>query len=802
MKHISGPLEIKLYNGAVALVGQAIDTAVLDLCQTTKSPSHQLHITLLTAAEYKEIKKPPLYGLTIQCENIYILPPAAPTKSNVCYLPVIWNHADIWRKFVGLGSKSYHITLSHTDEHSLDKSLSSYFTVTGTLNNAIGEAAQIDVDALDHLVVSIFANPAYSMQAAQKMVGSFPTSYKGYLRFVDAMVALNSTKSAALSYAQSQVYEPSLLVPVSQRIRKLSDSVSYGPIVTAKETEQIDTFLRQYLLQAWTPELDMELSQKLWTAPTTSRERNLYLGYELPRFFSWIYPSRLTGMSTPRNVEDINILIDMGFSHILTLTRESPLDSAWFHLKSVRHIYVPLSNYGAPTVEEMDTIFEQFSNGGTWLVHCGGGVGRAGTVIVCLMAMFGHSGVMSNEPQMGASTAISLLRKMRPKSLESELQEKFVSAYVSHRWKISHEKPNQSEPVTKLEIKLSKPENNNDVRNAASQVIFMIGKPGSGKSWLACAIAKRRGKTVVISQDTHGRSACEQEMSKKHPDDVLLILDRCNPQRKDRADWIKLAFHERRCVAIHFNYDSSLCLKRINGRLEHPTIRAGRGTNALEQMEREMEEPCLNEGFDAILRISSFQAAIGALQFLTKTPPLLKFPRTPHLLDTGASGKDDIALADFDKLTGHLTVEEKIDGANMTFSLDLHGVIQCQNRSHWVNASNHIQFKPLTNWLDSHGADLAKILHRDSQFVERYILYGEWVVAKHSVHYTNLPNFFLAFDIYGCLENSFVSWSVLTSALRGSSIAQVPLIKKAEAIKKAKILEMVQIQSAYSLERR
>lgn len=30
----------------------------------------------------------------------------------------------------------------------------------------------------------------------------------------------------------------------------------------------------------------------------------------------------------------------------------------------------------------------------------------------------------------------------------------------------------------------------------------------------------------------------------------------------------------------------------------------------------------------------------------------------------------------------------------------------------------------------------------------RHILFGEWLFAKHSKHYTSLPAYFIAFDIY------------------------------------------------------
>jgi atypical dual specificity phosphatase len=96
-------------------------------------------------------------------------------------------------------------------------------------------------------------------------------------------------------------------------------------------------------------------------------------------------------MSTPRNELDIDTLISMGFTDILSLTLETPLPKEWIHLKRIKQTFIPLKNYMGPTAAEMDIIYDKVMEGGVWLVHCGGGLGRAGTVLACLIAMFGES---------------------------------------------------------------------------------------------------------------------------------------------------------------------------------------------------------------------------------------------------------------------------------------------------------------------------------------------------------------------------------------------------------------------------
>lgn len=561
---------------------------------------------------------------------------------------------------------------------------------------------------------------------------------------------------------------------------KLRDAVPYGGLITAEERQALPPALLPHLLHPWPRELSDALSHILWTAETAKRTRQVSLdtatAEALPRFFSWLYPHRLAGMSTPRRAADIEMLADMGFTHVLSLTEEEPLPESWFP-PTVEHVFIPIPNYGAPTLQEMDVVYSRVREGGVWLVHCGGGVGRAGTVLACLVAMFGRGGEDQGEgegeekPQLDARTAIGLVRRARPSSLETEQQESFVARWVSHRWK--YRPDTHVEPVTSL-VSIG------DVRTP-TKAIVLIGRPGSGKSWLAAAISKRRTKpTIVVSQDESdgGRAACERAVARcsSLADGTLLILDRCNPTSKERSTWLRLLGCP--AMAVYFDYPAAICSARLDARIGHPTLRAGRGRNALEQMDALMSPPTLREGWAGILTVSSFAAARDAVLRLTGDVPLLKFPRTPHLLNLGAATPDDLISSSREvvELRGRVTIEEKIDGANMGISLDWSGVIRVQNRSHWVSSADAPQFRPLDAWIAANDASLRAILGRDQHFPERYVLYGEWMVATHSVKYTSLPGPFVAFDLYDRAEGSFASRRVLAATLRGSGIPLTPLI--------------------------
>lgn len=168
-------------------------------------------------------------------------------------------------------------------------------------------------------------------------------------------------------------------------------------------------------------------------------------------------------------------------------------------------------------------------------------------------------------------------------------------------------------------------------------------------------------------------------------------------------------------------------------------------------------------------------------------PPLTKFSRTTHLFNTGgtAVSSDDLVATkgEYSRLADGSTtviVEEKVDGANFGFSLSSSGEILSQNRSRYVSPGDHAQFSPLAAWVEEHREALTTVLNShgeiDRTASQGLILFGEWVVARHSIAYHQLPSHFVAFDIYDRLHKRFYSRSRFHSILKGSSIPVVPVI--------------------------
>ena len=70
------------------------------------------------------------------------------------------------------------------------------------------------------------------------------------------------------------------------------------------------------------------------------------------------------------------------------------------------------------------------------------------------------------------------------------------------------------------------------------------------------------------------------------------------------------------------------------------------------------------------------------------------------------------------------------------------GRLRTQNRGQYLVAPFKGQFTRLPGWLSEHRHRLGESLPPN------LILFGEWCVAKHSLAYDRLPDWFLLFDVY------------------------------------------------------
>src|SRR5262249_24713652 len=152
---------------------------------------------------------------------------------------------------------------------------------------------------------------------------------------------------------------------------------------------------------------------------------------------------------------------------------------------------------------------------------------------------------------------------------------------------------------------------------------------------------------------------------------------------------------------------------------------------------------------------------------------LHKYPRTHHLEGSRLQpGDEDLDSVPFDAIRGrHIVAEEKLDGANAGLRLGASGQLFLQSRGHFLTGGvreKHFNF--FKQW----AASVAHLLW--PALGERYALFGEWLYAKHTVYYDQLPHYFLEFDILDLQYNCFLSTPLRQELLAGLPVVSVPVL--------------------------
>src|SRR5579883_2131250 len=153
---------------------------------------------------------------------------------------------------------------------------------------------------------------------------------------------------------------------------------------------------------------------------------------------------------------------------------------------------------------------------------------------------------------------------------------------------------------------------------------------------------------------------------------------------------------------------------------------------------------------------------------------LRKYPRTPHLAGSRMQpGDEDVPVIPRAVLGSHLLlVEEKLDGSNCGISFDVDdGELRLQSRGHYLTGGpREQQFDLLKRWANHHQGALRALLGR------RYVLYGEWLFARHTIYYDALPHYFLEFDVLDRELEQFLSTEARRGLLAGGPVVSVPVL--------------------------
>jgi len=152
---------------------------------------------------------------------------------------------------------------------------------------------------------------------------------------------------------------------------------------------------------------------------------------------------------------------------------------------------------------------------------------------------------------------------------------------------------------------------------------------------------------------------------------------------------------------------------------------------------------------------------------------ILKYPRTKHIEGSRLQpGDEDLDSTPFAAIAGrHLVVEEKMDGANSAISFSQGGTLLLQSRGHFLTGGpREKHFNLLKQWAPCHTSALWQVLGC------RYVMFGEWMFAKHTMFYDELPHYFREFDIFDRDRDEFLTTARRRQMLAGLPVASVPVL--------------------------
>lgn len=144
-----------------------------------------------------------------------------------------------------------------------------------------------------------------------------------------------------------------------------------------------------------------------------------------------------------------------------------------------------------------------------------------------------------------------------------------------------------------------------------------------------------------------------------------------------------------------------------------------------------------------------------------------KYPRTPHLEEMRGDLK---AIATACGAT-RIVIEEKLDGANSGIQFSDDGDLLTRSRGNFLQGGyREKQFDLFRKWADWISEGLF------DRIENRLVVYGEWMFARHSIHYDALPHYFHEFDVMERETGAFLSTARRRELLQDLPIIPVPVL--------------------------
>jgi hypothetical protein len=134
-----------------------------------------------------------------------------------------------------------------------------------------------------------------------------------------------------------------------------------------------------------------------------------------------------------------------------------------------------------------------------------------------------------------------------------------------------------------------------------------------------------------------------------------------------------------------------------------------------------------------------------------------KYPRTFHFPFSEGVSSDDKIQDDLSLLNDDIVISLKLDGENTNLYNDYIHARSLDSRNH-----------PSRDWVKKFHAEIKH------NIPENFRICGENLYAKHSIHYDNLPSYFLVFSIWD--GDTCLSWGDTVEYSKLLNLELVPVI--------------------------
>ena len=138
----------------------------------------------------------------------------------------------------------------------------------------------------------------------------------------------------------------------------------------------------------------------------------------------WLVADQVLGCAYPRRDVALAALSEQGISLLVNL-HERAHSAERLQAHGLTSVHVPIKDFSAPSIDQLEqgiaVIEEALSQGQRVAVHCGGGLGRTGTLLACYLV---HEGASADD-------AIERVRNLRPGSIETKAQVDAIHTFAA-----------------------------------------------------------------------------------------------------------------------------------------------------------------------------------------------------------------------------------------------------------------------------------------------------------------------------------------------------------------------------------